>query len=205
VSDIYSLFPIPFFKKNLANINLSSIEVDKLLYHNFGDGYDFCTEDKYILENIELSLLKTLILQEVYNFGKKCLSITGNLKFTQSWIMMHPPGGYHRKHMHPNSVISGVFYLDVPDGSFLTVYKPTSKGNNFELAPPIDESHSQQNTFVQNSNHINVVNNDLVLFPSYLEHSVYYTDNTSNRYSLAFNVIPAEYFGNFYNLTEMRL
>ena len=35
-----------------------------------------------------------------------------HLKITQSWINFTKKGEYHHPHAHPNSLISGVFYVE---------------------------------------------------------------------------------------------
>ena len=33
------------------------------------------------------------------------------LELTQSWLNYTKPGGFHHSHYHPNSIVSGVFYM----------------------------------------------------------------------------------------------
>lgn len=39
------------------------------------------------------------------------------LTMNSLWVNILDPGAGHSGHIHPNSVISGTFYLDLPDGS----------------------------------------------------------------------------------------
>lgn len=49
-------------------------------------------------------------LQE-WNLGSK------KLELDNLWINVLDPGGFHGSHIHPNSVISGTYYVDIPDGA----------------------------------------------------------------------------------------
>jgi uncharacterized protein (TIGR02466 family) len=38
-------------------------------------------------------------------------------KLDSLWVNLLKPGGHHSAHIHPHSVLSGTFYVEVPDGS----------------------------------------------------------------------------------------
>ncbi|NBW20813.1 MAG: hypothetical protein EBR82_73905, partial [Caulobacteraceae bacterium] len=46
-----------------------------------------------------------------------------NLKITQSWVNFSESGQYHHKHAHPNSFVSGVYYLQTNPDDRIYFYK----------------------------------------------------------------------------------
>jgi uncharacterized protein (TIGR02466 family) len=41
----------------------------------------------------------------------------GRLRLDALWVNLLRPGGFHTGHIHPNSIISGTYYVRVPDGA----------------------------------------------------------------------------------------
>ena len=117
---------------------------------------------------------------------------------TQSWLNYTKTDQFHHMHNHPNSYISGVFYIDVDDKvdkiTFLKKPYPT-----IELVP------TKYNIFNSNSWWYSVKNGDLLLFPSYLTHGVDKKKETNNRISLSFNVFFKGTIGKKLQLTELML
>ena len=57
--------------------------------------------------------------KEAESFAKKLhWNLKGlSLRMTDCWANVMPKGTYHTLHLHPHSVLSGVFYLTTPPGS----------------------------------------------------------------------------------------
>ena len=70
--------------------------------------------DKYILKHKELSNLTTFIEDSLHKYlmATICPKHDVRLRITQSWLNWTKPGQFHHKHAHPNSVISGCFYVN---------------------------------------------------------------------------------------------
>ena len=103
-----------------------------------------------------------------------------------SWYNILPKGGYTATHRHESSVISGAFYLQLPEGDFgqffvvspLKPYmmcihniQPTPYGV-YEIDIPIKENH-------------------LYLFPSWLEHGSRVNNTEGERITMSFNTSAA--------------
>jgi uncharacterized protein (TIGR02466 family) len=103
------------------------------------------------------------------------------LVISQSWVNFTKPGGHHHQHTHSNSYISGVFYLDVEDEVDEIVFHEASRARSFSIPT--------QNWNVFNSQiwRYKVKKNLLILFPSYLSHSVPPTTTSNVRTSISFN------------------
>jgi len=83
------------------------------------------------------------------------------------WItILHAPQGVHKLHMHEDSIVSGVYYLQVPENSGCIRFGGGPK-EELILKPKAGE---------------------VVLFPSYMRHEVLPCENSDLRMSLAFNL-----------------
>ena len=88
------------------------------------------------------------------------------------------------EHIH-GDVFSGVFYVQAPEGSGkLSIVNPgiNKMWKGCELV-------SQKNQFTGESIRIEPVEGNIILFPSYLPHSVETNDHDEERISISFNVI----------------
>ena len=109
------------------------------------------------------------------------------LEITDSWYRETTSQQNHPLHNHPNSLISGVIYLNVPDqpGNHCGINFETNHhifpGFNFEYRPGQDTKYNLR------SMHIPVESGDIILFPSWIDH--YVTKNLSQhpRKIISFN------------------
>ena len=108
-------------------------------------------------------------------------------KIDNLWININPPGSYNIEHRHPLSLISGVFYLSVPkDSGGLVFTNPIDKFDMF-FGKNVVDNYTPYNSACHE---FKPVNNELVLFPSFLSHRVMTNKSDENRISLAFNCNP---------------
>ena len=63
--------------------------------------------------------LKTILDAHVVTFADKLdFDLNGRkLKLDSMWINILEPMGHHSSHIHPHSVISGTFYVSIPEGA----------------------------------------------------------------------------------------
>jgi uncharacterized protein (TIGR02466 family) len=144
--------------------------------------------NKRILENPLLSDLKEKIILELDNYVQEINPPRAdkNITFyiTQSWLNINRTGEWHHPHIHTNSVISGVLYINVKDGVDTTTFtrKPGLLFSNLVYFP---EKETEYNRFYEK---IPVTKGKLIFFPSNVEHYVDFNKDTHNRISLSFNV-----------------
>jgi len=98
---------------------------------------------------------------------------------TESWLNFTKINERHHKHYHSNSFISGVFYFQTAKKDMISFHKLPK--NNFEIET------NRFNLFNCNSWDLPVNLGQLILFPSYLEHSVPVLEENITRISLSFN------------------
>ncbi len=105
------------------------------------------------------------------------------IKISSMWAIINIGGAANARHHHGNSAISAAYYVRAPKNSGdLVFYDPRP-------APVYSHPHSKEpNHLNAMVNSISPVEGALVLFPSYLDHSV--NENVSNeeRIVISFNV-----------------
>lgn len=101
------------------------------------------------------------------------------LRITQSWLTVTRQAESHHTHSHPNSVVSGVFYLALAEDDGLTFYRGEEPW--FEIIPRSRNYYNAHSLFVP------AKAGDLLLFPSQIKHGVRPVTSDIRRVSLAFN------------------
>lgn len=155
--------------------------------------------NNYILDQPELADLKAQLqllaneyFQQVYQPPN---SLT--LRITQSWANYTSSGQFHHKHAHPNSLISCVLYV-ASDPNIDRIY--FYRGGYRQLSIP----PQQWNLFNSESWWFPSITNQLIIFPSHLEHMVENrADSAHQRISLSFNTFPVGNLGLNHELTEL--
>ena len=207
--EIRNLFPIPVLTTRLPD-NLSSVipffNIQKLDEDADEDNYGQHSEDTYILDNPECKDLSSFILEKVYEFGSNVLGYDyDSYKFSQSWVSYKHPGQHHTMHSHPNSLISGVFYFGEPtDKTPAIKFHKLEGGFNVSYLSPKFVKDKRELKYAQKEFSIEFTPGLLLLFPSYLHHSVPLNKSEKTRCSLAFNVVPTVGFGEETSLTELK-
>ena len=200
---INSIFPTPIYisklNRELTNKELSFINKTKLdVYKNEGNT---TSNDNYILNNKEFKTLKTELDLRVKDYFDKIISPTDSITpyITQSWLNYTETNQYHHKHEHPNSLVSGVFYINCDDKfDKIKFYKK----NIYQTIKPEVKNWNLWNSETW---WFSVKTGDVILFPSSLTHMVETKEGTNTRISLAFNVFIKGTVGNNKNLTELIL
>lgn len=206
--DIIKAFPTPIYRtmlpENLGNVVnwLHNQPIKITSTPHFGRH----SENTYILNEPECKNLSEFILDKVTYFAQNILCIDyPEFKFTQSWISQKYPGESHAYHQHSNSIISGVFFYGTPteETPALTFRKNTSNGNNYNIyinhSPYRNESeYGHEEIFIKFTPGL------LLLFPSYVFHSVPLNSTDTVRNSLAFNVVPKYGLGDINALSELK-
>jgi uncharacterized protein (TIGR02466 family) len=199
---INSIFPTPIYisklNRELTNKELLFIDNTKLdVYKNEGNT---TSTDNYILNKEEFKDLKIDLHLKVQDYFDKIISPANNITpyITQSWLNYTETNQYHHKHQHPNSLVSGVFYINC-DEKFDKI--KFFNENYKTIKPEIKE----WNIWNSESWWFPVKTGSVILFPSSLTHMVETKEGTNTRISLAFNVFIKGTLGNNKSLTELIL
>jgi uncharacterized protein (TIGR02466 family) len=104
------------------------------------------------------------------------------LKITQSWANKTTAGQSHHGHVHPNSYLSGIFYLTTSMRG-KTVFSKPNEWFDFFL---IDTDQESMAFFKEPP-----VAGKLLLFPSSLNHGVEKCRSDVPRFTISFNAFPS--------------
>lgn len=144
--------------------------------------YNVRSVDTHVLEAPEMQSIRAFAMARINEYARKVISSDPGLDFyiTQSWLNYTQIGQAHHRHVHTNSLISGVLYVNAKqelDG--ICFYRNT--------IAQISVTDEFVNWYNAPSWCFSVGTGDVVLFPSNLSHGVEQTTGEHTRISLAFN------------------
>lgn len=172
----------------------------------------FCLTDSKILEDVivtikgltpQRNITNTTLHQannasyyhtELFDWFNRCLDelcaeeyiSTIKLEITDCWLTKTQKFEKHHRHTHPNSIVSGIFYLD-----------SCEYGTNFYI-PNIWAHTTPLLTISKNLTVKETVKPEkgkLILFPSNIEHDTVFNNSTITRYTIAFNTFATGFMG----------
>jgi uncharacterized protein (TIGR02466 family) len=143
------------------------------------------TTEVNILKSLNLVDIEAFIMQNVNDYMFKELEVVDPVTFfiARSWLVKSLPSGFARRHNHPNSIVSGVLYLEtVPtSGNFILHDHQNSKFGSVEFS---------YNLKPNNCSYVSIPPKPgmLIMFPSTMQHEVGINRSEQERYSLSFDV-----------------
>ena len=155
------------------------------------------TQDTKVLHNVpEYKELKEFIDKCIKHYVREVCGSHHEVEITQSWVNFLKENYGHPGHIHSNSYLSGVFYLNVDSETGQPIeferhddYFPLKLGDE-----GIDNPQKHYNDIYPRLI-CNAINGHLLLFPSTLKHSVSINESSDARVSLSFNTFPKRPFG----------
>jgi uncharacterized protein (TIGR02466 family) len=105
------------------------------------------------------------------------------VKITNMWSIINKGGAWNQKHHHSNSDISAAYYVNAHDDCGDIVFYDPRPARVYKY--PIAKSPNKLNATI---NSVKPENGLLVLFPSYLEHSVNPNNSNKKRVVISFNL-----------------
>jgi len=198
-NEILSLFSVPVgnytLSRELTKKELAFI-IKQPQRNNLGNT---TSTNNTILERKELSSLKKLIFEKVLEYFNQVYSpkYQVSLRITQSWINYTKQGQFHHKHRHPNSYISGIYYVDTIETD--KVFFHNDRSQMIDLPPTSWNNWNSKTWWIEGTK------GNLILFPSYLEHNVETLNSDHTRISLSFNTFPVGTIGEEQDLTGLKL
>jgi len=199
-AEIHPIFPTPVLTSSLDR-DFSEEELNFLLNLDRRDNnFNESSETSYVLDYPVMERLKGELLIHVDNFFKNTINPSEKVKnfITQSWVNYTKKGGSHHIHAHPNSIISGVLYIQaLADYDSINFIK--DKKEMFEIET------KNYNLFNSGSWVFPAETGKLILFPSYLRHAVQTVTGNHLRVSLSFNTFLKGPVGKEISLTRLTL
>jgi len=124
------------------------------------------------VDNATKSILRFL------RIGQAAFEVTG------CWATVLAKGAIHKSHSHPNNFLSGVYYVRThPGADTINFHDPRSQTG--VIRPPVVELTAENTDQVV----VRVTNGTLLMFPSYLEHSVDTNMSAEERISISVNIM----------------
>ena len=201
-ANINGIFPTPIYISKL-NKKLTPLElkfVDKSKKDSHKNEGNIVSNNNYILNEKPFANIKKELDLKVQDYFDKVISTTDAITpyITQSWLNYTETNQYHHKHAHPNSLVSGVFYINCHE----EYDKIKFFNDRYQTIKPEVKDYNIWNSETW---WFTVKTGDVILFPSSLTHMVETKQGDNTRISLAFNVFIKGTVGNNKNLTELHL
>lgn len=136
--------------------------------------------NSYVLELPEFANLKSFVMETLETYLQQIVQPKQDVHpyLTQSWLNKTERGQFHHSHYHPNSFLSGVFYLETHDD--MIIFSQTER-KLFSLPPrEVTNLNAENFTYKPSAG-------EILVFPSYFWHQVEVKQTEGSRISLAFN------------------
>jgi len=157
---------------------------------------NFKTKDSYLTKHEQLKDLTSFFKECIDDYCNTIINSEQRLVITQLWGNKNPKGSKHHEHVHPNSILSGVFYLR-QDPKLPPIQFSKSNQESMKLDP------RKYNTYNAETFLLPCTSGELILFPSNLRHSVPVNMGEEERISLSFNTFSVDALGSEENLTHL--
>ncbi len=140
------------------------------------------SKNKNVLGAEQMRDIRQVLQDNLNNFFKIVFNTSNNveLKITQSWLTRTSKGQSHHAHTHPNSIVSGVLYINLAPQDGINFYR-NEDSQWYELLRKEDSYYNAYRYFIQTAV------GDIVLFPSNVRHGVQQVTENVERVSLSFN------------------
>ena len=192
------IFPTPVWKFDNVGIDVKSLS--DFVYHvkdedptgrkssNEGgwQSWDFINA---VMDDHPLTQIRDAIMERAYACADEFGFEEYSLGMINLWLNVNNKGDFNHLHTHPGGVLSGVYYLKLPNCCF------------GHLSFVRDLNYSQMKCFWGDGNnvsqwdHMNETEHDifpeedqLVIFPAWLPHIVHKSAGEGDRISISFNI-----------------
>jgi uncharacterized protein (TIGR02466 family) len=200
-SFVEGLFPIPVYINNIdRNFTEQELQFVNDQQNNcIKNEGNIHTEDSYVLDRKQFKNIKIFLENCCKDYLEKIICPENNIELyiTQSWLNYTKENQYHHKHLHSNSIISGVLYFNCNKDSI----KFYNSNINHTIKPLIKKYNfwnSETWTFPTKTG-------ELFMFPSSLNHGVDVKKGDNIRISLSFNTFYKGVLGSDTALTKLIL
>jgi len=192
---IYKLFPSPVFSFKLENYQELNMELESYILglkkkykdgekkSNYGGWHSPFFDQKNDNTPKKFSVIIHNLLKKIFTDEMGWKYNPDKVKITVMWSIINKKGSFNIQHNHPNAYLSAAYYVKVPKNS-----------GNIKFFDP-KEQKTIRYPKVKNYTDISAVitevtpkEGDLLIFPSYLYHSVGENLSEDDRIIISFNV-----------------
>jgi uncharacterized protein (TIGR02466 family) len=132
-----------------------------------------------------IPLIEEILDKMSYVKGILSLKDNVNISLGNYWININGKGSFNIPHVHPFSLVSAVYYVDVPKDSGRLVFENPIQQHDYVMKPDSVERFNGINSGYWN---VEPEQGELIIFPSWLRHWVEPNNTNENRISIAFNL-----------------
>lgn len=152
---------------------------------NYGGYTSYASLNDLTWRSPEFADLKEYLDQHAASFSKELDFDLGGtpLVLNSIWVNLLSPGGTHSAHIHPHAVLSGTYYVTVPEGAGAIRFEDPRHGFMMAAPPRRARAGKENQTFVS----IEPKAGMLLLWESWLRHEVPVNEGAEPRCSISFN------------------
>ena len=185
------MFAVPIYTSNIEVTDEIVTLAQTQEYKRLDIDNGHVSVDQHILDNKDFEKINQEIKKHVSFFTKDLLHTESyiNFEIQNSWLMKHKKGDWSHPHIHVNSILSGIFYIQTDEESGDLIFERDH--NYVNLFPPaIQVPVSERNVFNSKEWTLRPNKGNIYIFPSNLAHKVTISKSENLRYCLAFNIFP---------------
>jgi len=205
-AQVFQMFPIPLY---VTTYRGDTTEFTK--YFNSQEmnpaakgAYGEISKNSYIIDNPICKPLADFFMKCFEDFATNIMRYKyDELQFAQSWLTYKQPGQFHKAHSHPNTLLAGVFYYDCqPDDSTLCFSKEVKAFNRSYLEPSLLDDY-QEHPYSQEELFFKPLENQFIIFPSWVMHGVPPNKTNRVRKALGINALTKNTLGDKETISEI--
>jgi uncharacterized protein (TIGR02466 family) len=193
--NLFTYFPHPIFHYKLDNYENHNKEYSQYIYDlqkEDSKGQKLSNVNGWHSPFFDLSSRETVgykFLMKIQPYIADVFKSYGwvfnpqKVKCSGMWAIINKKGNFNTEHIHPNSNLSGAYYVSAPKncGKFKVVNPHSISRDKF----PPRENPNELNRLVAEHE---IEDGDLLIFPSYLPHSVLPNQSDDDRIVISFNI-----------------
>lgn len=182
-------FTTPIFEAQLENVDNKALSEFSRTLRDTTEGVTISNRGGWHSKNLPNNLPTVLIefLNTVERYAQEFLGqYTGvsDLVLGNLWVNINGPNDYNVEHDHQGSVLSGVYYIEVPEGDSGDLHFHRGDTAEYFLG-----RYRNAGPFFKISETVRPETGKLVIFPAWTKHSVGKNNTNSERISIAFNLV----------------
>lgn len=183
-SDMLNMFATPLYRSSLErsfNAAESAFFRESMQDPIKAIG-NWSSRNKFLLNAPQMQEIREALQAHLDNYFRIVFDTSNEatLKITQSWLTLSRRGESHHPHTHPNSIASGVLYINLAQEDGIYFFR-NDEYQWYELMRKTD------NYYNTSSHMISTQIGDIVIFPSNVKHGVREVKDDIQRISLSFN------------------
>lgn len=204
---IFSLVPVPIY---ICKTNFKLDQEESQFLDSLDEiilpGNNFLKNNNQgrILNLAPLRRIKKMFEVHLKIYTKEVLQLKNDFVITDTWSTRNPKNSIHKRHGHPNSLFSGVFYVHSQiynQSGNLNLHLQPQFSKEFNFVYDIEE----YNEFNSEEWSFSLQTGDIIIFPSYIQHDVSPNELDDDRKIIGFNSFIDGKIGNEKRLNQLTI